>query len=112
AADDCELTMQDLGARRSGRFVDKPGPGRWTYRLGLAANWLNDPFYGDVYSLLDGEAEVLFIDDGSTDLSYPLMLELHRSDPRFKVIQLARNFGHQLAITAGIDLASGDAVIV
>ena len=51
AADDCELAMQDLGARRSGRFVDKPGPGRWTYRLGLAANWLNDPFYGDVYSL-------------------------------------------------------------
>jgi hypothetical protein len=51
AADDCELTMQDLGARRSGRFVDAPGHGRWTYRLGLAANWLNDPFYGDVYSL-------------------------------------------------------------
>ena len=51
APDDCELTMQDLGARRSGRFVDTPGRGRWTYRLGLAANWLNDPFYGDVYSL-------------------------------------------------------------
>jgi glycosyltransferase involved in cell wall biosynthesis len=66
----------------------------------------------DVFPLLDGEAEVLFVDDGSTDLSYPLMLELHRGDPRFKVIQLARNFGHQLAITAGIDLASGDAVVV
>ena len=66
----------------------------------------------DVFPLLDGDAEVLFIDDGSTDLSYPLMLELHRGDPRFKVIQLARNFGHQLAITAGIDLASGDAVVV
>ena len=51
AADDCELTMQDLGARRNGRFIDAPGPGRWTYRLGLAANWLDDPFYGDVYSL-------------------------------------------------------------
>ena len=66
----------------------------------------------DVFPLLDGEAEVLFVDDGSTDLSYPLMLELHRGDPRFKVIQLARNFGHQLAITAGIELANGDAVVV
>ena len=50
-ADDCELTMQDLGARRSGRFVDTPGHGRFTYRLGLAANWLDSPLYGDVYSL-------------------------------------------------------------
>jgi hypothetical protein len=50
-ADDCELTMTDLGARRAGRFVDSPGPGRWTYRLGLAANWLDDPTYGDVYSV-------------------------------------------------------------
>jgi dolichol-phosphate mannosyltransferase len=37
---------------------------------------------------------------------------MHRADARFKVIHLARNFGHQLAITAGIDLARGDAVIV
>jgi hypothetical protein len=50
-ADDCELVMDDLGARRNGRFVDAPGRGRWTYRLGLAANWLDSPFYGDVYSI-------------------------------------------------------------
>jgi dolichol-phosphate mannosyltransferase len=55
---------------------------------------------------------VILVDDGSTDLSYLIMLELHRNDPRFKVAQLARNFGHQLAITAGIDLAQGDAVVV
>jgi dolichol-phosphate mannosyltransferase len=66
----------------------------------------------EVFPLLDGEVEVLFVDDGSTDLSYPVMLELHARDPRFKVIQLARNFGHQLAITAGIELARGDAVAV
>ena len=66
----------------------------------------------EVFPQLDGEVEVLFVDDGSTDLSYPLMLELHRLDPRFKVIHLARNFGHQLAITAGIELARGDAVVV
>jgi dolichol-phosphate mannosyltransferase len=65
-----------------------------------------------VLSRLDGDAEVLLIDDGSSDATYPLMLELHRRDPRFKTVQLARNFGHQLAITAGIDLARGDAVVV
>jgi hypothetical protein len=43
--------MQDLGARLHGRFQDAPGHGRWTYRLGLAANWLNSPLYGDVYSI-------------------------------------------------------------
>jgi dolichol-phosphate mannosyltransferase len=66
----------------------------------------------DVFPLLGGEVEVLFVDDGSTDLSYPVMLELHARDPHFKVIHLTRNFGHQLAITAGIELARGDAVIV
>jgi len=67
---------------------------------------------GEVFSQLDGEAEAILVDDGSTDLSYPLMLELHSRDPRFKVVQLSRNFGHQLAITAGIDLAGGEAVVV
>ena len=66
----------------------------------------------DVFPQLDGEVEVLFVDDGSTDLSYPVMLELHARDPRFKVVHLARNFGHQLAITAGIELAAGEAVVV
>jgi glycosyltransferase involved in cell wall biosynthesis len=66
----------------------------------------------EVLSQLDGEAEAILVDDGSTDLSYPLMLELHNRDPRFKIAQLSRNFGHQLAITAGIDLARGDAVVV
>ena len=66
----------------------------------------------DVFLLLDGAAEVLFVDDGSTDLSYPLMLELHRGDPRFKTIHFTRNFGHQMAITAGLDRAAGDAVVV
>jgi dolichol-phosphate mannosyltransferase len=66
----------------------------------------------DVFPLLDGDVEVLFVDDGSTDLSYAIMVELHGRDPRFKVIHLTRNFGHQLAITAGIELARGAAVIV
>src|SRR5260370_14496205 len=61
---------------------------------------------------LDGPAEAVLVDDGSKDSSYRLMLDAHDMDPRFKVIQLSRNFGHQLAITAGMDNASGQAVVV
>src|SRR5260370_25707812 len=61
---------------------------------------------------LDGPAEAVLVDDGSTDSSYQLMLDAHYRDPRFKVIQLSRNFGHQLAITAGMDNASGQAGVV
>jgi len=61
---------------------------------------------------LDGEAEVLFIDDCSFDGSHELLLEIQRRDPRCKVVRLARNFGHQIAITAGLDFALGEAVIV
>jgi hypothetical protein len=51
APDDCQLRIVDLGARRNGRFVDHPGRGTRTYRLGVAANWLDDPHYGDVYAV-------------------------------------------------------------
>jgi polyisoprenyl-phosphate glycosyltransferase len=61
---------------------------------------------------LDGPVEVVLVDDGSRDGSYQLMVAANREDPRFKVLQLSRNFGHQVAITAGMDVASGQAVIV
>ncbi len=51
AAANCQLVMSDLGAHANGSFIDKPGAGTWTYRLGLAANWLNSPLYGDIFSL-------------------------------------------------------------
>ena len=51
AADNCQLEMDDLGAHGGGHFVDRPGHGRFTYRLGYAANWLNSPVYGDIFSL-------------------------------------------------------------
>ncbi|MBO0838644.1 MAG: glycosyltransferase family 2 protein, partial [Actinobacteria bacterium] len=65
-----------------------------------------------VMDKLDGPAEVVLVDDGSRDCSYPLMIEVNRRDPRFKIVQLSRNFGHQIAITAGMDAASGEAVVV
>jgi glycosyltransferase involved in cell wall biosynthesis len=61
---------------------------------------------------LDGEAEVILVDDGSRDASWDLITEFHSYDRRFKGVRLARNFGHQMAITAGMDMAEGQAVIV
>lgn len=56
--------------------------------------------------------EVVFIDDGSKDRSLPMLRELAAGESRYKVISLGRNFGHQIAITAGLDMAEGDAVVV
>ncbi len=56
--------------------------------------------------------EVIFVNDGSRDRTLPLLLELHTNDPRVKVLNFSRNFGHQVAISAGFDYADGDAVIV
>jgi len=55
--------------------------------------------------------EIIFINDGSTDNSLKIMKQLHTHDKRIKIIDFSRNFGHQIAITAGIDFTSGDAVI-
>ncbi len=60
----------------------------------------------------DGVAEVILVDDGSADDSWRLLSELHERDPRFKALSLSRNFGHQVAVTAGLDHARGDAVMV
>src|SRR5215212_9632129 len=66
----------------------------------------------EVMDALDGEAESILIDDGSLNRTYELMLEAASRDPRFRLVRLSRNFGHQIALTAGVDVASGDAVIV
>jgi hypothetical protein len=47
-ANDCRLYMQTVGSTKARSFVDRPGPGKWTYRIGVAANWLDDPNFGDV----------------------------------------------------------------
>jgi glycosyltransferase involved in cell wall biosynthesis len=65
-----------------------------------------------VMKQLDGPAEVVLVDDGSSDASYRLMLAINDEDSRFKIIKFSRNFGHQIAITAGMDAALGQAVVV
>jgi polyisoprenyl-phosphate glycosyltransferase len=59
-----------------------------------------------------GGGEVILVDDGSTDRSYELMLAAREGDDRFKVLRLSRNFGHEVATTAGVDVARGDAVVI
>jgi dolichol-phosphate mannosyltransferase len=59
-----------------------------------------------------GDWEVIFVNDGSTDGSLNLLLRLRESHPQIKILDLARNFGHQPALTAGLDHASGRAVIL
>ncbi len=66
----------------------------------------------DFLATLDCEAEVLLVNDGSSDHTLPLLLEWAGADARIKVIGLARNFGHQAAITAGLDAAMGDAIVI
>lgn len=58
------------------------------------------------------ECEVLFVDDGSRDRSAELLATAARQNPRIKVIGFSRNFGHQVALTAGMDFAEGDAVVI
>jgi dolichol-phosphate mannosyltransferase len=72
-------------------------------------------FYRRVSAVLNqiGEPwELVLVNDGSRDRSPEIMAELHARDPRVKVVSFARNFGHQIAITAGADYARGDAVVV
>jgi len=71
--------------------------------------------YRRLVAVLDGAGldwELVLVNDGSRDRSPQIMRELHAADPRVKVVDFARNFGHQVAITAGADYAQGDAVVI
>jgi dolichol-phosphate mannosyltransferase len=61
---------------------------------------------------LDGPSEFVLVDDGSEDRTAEIANDLHLADPRVKLVSLSRNFGHQLAISAGRDYASGEAVVI
>jgi dolichol-phosphate mannosyltransferase len=61
---------------------------------------------------VEGEWELLLVDDGSRDRTLSLLRELHARDRRVVYLSFARNFGHQIAVTAGLNFAKGRAVIV
>src|SRR4051812_19119397 len=60
---------------------------------------------------LSQTTEFILVDDGSTDRSPALIRELVAGDPRFRFLELSRSFGHQIALTAGLEAARGQAVV-
>jgi dolichol-phosphate mannosyltransferase len=82
-------------------YFDEDGIAELYQRLSAAVLAISPPV----------DHELVFVNDGSTDASLERLKAL-TTDPRVRVIDLSRNFGHQLAITAGMDHARGDAVVV
>jgi glycosyltransferase involved in cell wall biosynthesis len=71
--------------------------------------------YRRISEVLDDSSEsweLVLVNDGSRDRTPEIMRELHAQDERVKVVDFARNFGHQIAVTAGMDYAQGDAVVL
>ncbi|AFZ00544.1 glycosyltransferase family 2 protein [Calothrix sp. PCC 6303] len=66
----------------------------------------------EVMEKLEGETEVILVDDGSSDRSLHFMREIHQRDRRIRYISFARNFGHQIAVTAGLNFVRGKVTIV
>lgn len=76
-----------------------------------------EEFYRRTKSMLGGlsadlDHEIIFIDDGSRDRSLPVLKALAAKDGRVRIISFSRNFGHQIALTAGIDHARGEALVI
>lgn len=72
-------------------------------------------FYNEVVAVMEGLGEpfeLVLINDGSRDGSYHVMRDIHQHDPRVRVVDFSRNFGHQIAISAGLDHARGRCVII
>ena len=72
-------------------------------------------FHRRTAAVLDGlpmEAEVVYVNDGSKDRTLQVLRELRAQDARVGIVDLSRNFGKEIALTAGLDAARGDAVIV
>ncbi|HEY2864038.1 MAG TPA: glycosyltransferase family 2 protein [Casimicrobiaceae bacterium] len=75
---------------------------------GLAAFWAR---LAPVLGSLASRGEVIFIDDGSSDGTLAQLMSLRHVDPRVRIVSLSRNFGKEIALSAGLDHADGDAVI-
>lgn len=73
------------------------------------------PFHAALAAVLDSideRAEVVFVNDGSRDSSLERLLQVQKRDSRVTVLELSRNFGHQAALSAGLSVARGDAVVL
>ncbi|MFC2036601.1 glycosyltransferase family 2 protein [Chloroflexota bacterium] len=122
----CRSLAQALDGQEEGRdsvtlpapgeaLADTPGP-ELSVVLPICNEEENIPLlHRRLSAVLDGEGvsyDLVFVDDGSTDGSSALLCELAAEDSRTTLVELARNFGHQVAISAGLDFARGEAVII
>lgn len=103
------------------RIADKESPSLRTRRICVVAPCFNEEavlmkFYKHLKQVLGSlhnyNYEILLVDDGSYDETFNIMSELHRSDSHVGFLSLSRNFGHQIALTAGLDACDADAVIM
>jgi dolichol-phosphate mannosyltransferase len=67
---------------------------------------------GSILAQIEWSYEIIAVDDGSTDRTLEVLRSLAAADDRIKIVSFSRNFGHQAAITAGMDFASGDAIVI
>lgn len=65
-----------------------------------------------VLTAMEDDYELIFINDGSRDKTYPMAKAIQEKDSHVVLVDFARNFGHQIAVTAGLDQAKGDAVVI
>lgn len=66
----------------------------------------------EVMEALGRPYELVFVDDGSTDQSHDILNRIYEEDPHLRILKFSRNFGHHIALTAGLDHARGDAVVL
>jgi dolichol-phosphate mannosyltransferase len=72
-------------------------------------------FHSAIRSVMEGMEEhweVVYVNDGSRDKSLSLLMDIQKHDPRVTVVEFSRNFGHQAALTAGLQVAKGDAIML
>lgn len=82
------------------------------YNEELVLAELHDRLVSVLNQLEDTDGEIVYVDDGSKDQTPALLKELQLDEPRVGVVSLSRNFGHQIAVTAGLEHANGDAVVI
>ena len=66
----------------------------------------------EVMRITGMDYELIFINDGSKDQTFPLLYQLSQEDPAVKILDFSRNFGHQCAVTAGINNCNGDLAVI
>ena len=112
------------GGAPRGRVEKPAGQGRERASLGPSSISIVIPFYNEeanvrplhqalsrVLERLGREYEVIAVDDGSTDRTLSLLAEIHREDPRWRVLAFRRNFGQTAALSAGFDYARGEIIV-